>query len=189
MRTMSLQEEKMVTEHLYLVKSIVLSTMSINESVQGFGYEDLFQTGCEALCHAAIHYQEEKGASFATFAGRVIKNHLISHCRKVVKEQTSLLYLDTPTLDDEELTFADLIPDESNHAISDLETYLLLKDVSQNYSGISRKGIEALSLKCMGHSSIDIAKHYGVKSNHVAAWITRAINKLRADKYFSCLQN
>ena len=54
MRTMSLQEERMVTEHLYLVKSIVLSTMSINESVQGFGYEDLFQTGCEALCHAAI---------------------------------------------------------------------------------------------------------------------------------------
>ena len=48
---------------------------------------------------------------------------------------------------------------------------------------------EAYIRKMMRVYRDTLAKHYGVKSNHVAAWITRAINKLRADKYFSCLQN
>ena len=69
-------------DHLYLVRNIVLSTMCINEAIQGLGYDDLYQTGCEALCYAAMRYRKDRGASFATFADVVIKNKLISHCRK-----------------------------------------------------------------------------------------------------------
>lgn len=74
MSVMNEQEKKLVEDHLYLVKNIVRATMSINESIQGLGYDDLFQTGCEALCHAALHYRADRGATFATFADVVIKN-------------------------------------------------------------------------------------------------------------------
>lgn len=78
-------------------KNIVRATMSINESIQGLGYDDLFQTGCEALCHAALHYRADRGATFATFADVVIKNRLLSHCRKITRLQAPILYLDAPS--------------------------------------------------------------------------------------------
>lgn len=82
MTAMTRQERELAERHLYLVRDTVLGTMSLNESIQGFGYDDLYQTGCEALCHAAQKYRVEGGASFPTFASVVIRNRLISHCRR-----------------------------------------------------------------------------------------------------------
>lgn len=189
MSVMNMQEKKLVEDHLYLVKNIVLATISVNESVQGLGYDDLFQTGCEALCDAARHYRKDRGAAFATFANTVIRNHLISHCRKVVRLQASTRYLDAPMGENEELNYADILPDTGNHAISDFETFYLLTEAEKCYSGISQKGIEALKLKCMGHTGVEIARYFGVKPNHIAAWISRAVNKLRADFFLSCPQH
>lgn len=73
MAAMSRQETELVERHLYLVRDTVLGTVTINESVQGLGYDDLYQTACEALCHAAQKYREDGGASFPTFASVVIK--------------------------------------------------------------------------------------------------------------------
>ena len=189
MSVMSTQEQQLVENHLYLVKNIVLSTMSINETIQGLGYDDLYQTGCEALCLAAMRYKAERGASFVTFADVVIKNKLISHCRKITRIQTPILYLDTPLADNSELTFADTLQDENDHSLSDAETFYMLSEAEKNLSGISRKGIEALKLKYMGHTGVEIARYYGVRSNHIAAWISRAISKLRTDCNISCLQH
>lgn len=189
MSVMNMQETKLVEDYLYLVKNIVRATMSVNESIQGLGYDDLFQTGCEALCYAALHYSEDRGAAFATFADVVIKNRLISHCRRITRLQTPLNYLDAPMGDDSELTYADTLPNMSDHALSDFETFYLLTEAEKRYSGISQKGIEALKLKCMGHTGVEIARYFGVKPNHIAAWISRAVNKLRADSFFSCPQH
>ena len=189
MTIMNSHQKKLVEDHLYLVKNIILSSMNINESVQGLGYDDLYQTGCEALCNATLHYREDRGTAFATFADTVIKNQLISHCRKAARNQKSILYLEEPMSNDEELTFADTLPCKTDHALSDLETMSLLSDAAKRYSGISQKGMEALALKCMGHTGVEIAGYYGVKPNHIAAWISRAIKKLRNDSCFSRLQH
>ena len=189
MSVMSIQEQKLVEDHLYLVRNIVLSTMSINETIQGLGFDDLYQTGCEALCYAAMRYREDRGASFVTFADVVIKNKLISHCRKVTRIQAPIYYLDSPIADGSELTFADTLPDENNHSLSDTETFLMLSEAEKRLSGVSQRGIEALRLKYMGHTGVEIARHYGVRPNHVAAWISRAISKLRTDLMFSYLPN
>lgn len=189
MSVMNMQEKQLVKEHLYLVRNIVLGTMSINEAVQGLGYDDLYQTGCEALCHAAMHYKEERGASFKTFADVVIKNRLISYCRKSVRIQAPLVYLDAPLAGDSELTFADTLPERNDHALSDSETFYLLSEARKRYSGISQKGVHALQLKFLGYGSKDIAEYYGVKTNHISAWISRAISRLRADDFMSCPQN
>lgn len=189
MSVMTKQEQQLVEEHLYLVKNIVLSTMSINETVQGLGYDDLYQTGCEALCYAAMRYQVDRGASFVTFADVVIKNKLISHCRKINRIQAPVLYLDTPLADGSELTFADTLQDENDYSLSNTETFYMLSEAEKNLSGISQKGIDALKLKLMGHTGVEIARYYGVKPNHIAAWISRAISKLRTDCNLTCLQH
>lgn len=183
-------ELELVETHLYLVKKIICSTIYYNESVQGLGYEDLFQTGCEALCHAALHYRSDRGASFETFANKVIQNQLYSHCRKINHIQAKLLYLDEPLKDSFGLTYADIIIDEKElYMASDKEIILLLTDAGKQYTGITRKGIDALILKCNGYCNQEIALQYQTKPNHIAAWISRACYKLKSDKHFTCLQH
>lgn len=181
MGTMSRKELKLVEDHLYLVRNIVLGCMSLNESIQGLGYDDLYQTGCEALCHAAQNYREDGGAAFATFANTAVRNYLLSHCRRVMRIQKPLKYLEDPVEDGSRLTYADSLADERWHALSDADTFLILADAESRYSGICRKGIKALQMKCMGHTRKEIAACYGVKPNHVSAWISRAASRLRAE--------
>ena len=88
--------------------------------------------------------------------------------------------------ENEELNFSDILPDTGNHALSDFETFYLLTEAGKRYSGISLKGVEALKLKCMGHTGVEIAHYFGTKPNHIAAWISRAVNKLRTDHFLSC---
>ena len=67
---------------------------------------------------------------------------------------------------------------------TDSEALGLLKDARLRYSGSARKGIEALYLKCLGHTNMEIAENCGVRPNLVAAWISKAAGKLRKDKRF-----
>lgn len=53
----------------------------------------------------------------------------------------------------------------------------------RTYSGVARLGVEALELKIAGYSGSDIAQLYGVKPNHVGAWISRAAAKLKKDVF------
>ena len=178
--------KRMVEDHLYLVKPVVLGTIDLNESVQGLGFDDLYQTGCEALCHAALQYDPDRGASFATFAKVVLHNQLISHCRKAVSHQWETEYLDAPIKDGDGLTYADTLTDLCDHAFSDVDILSVLVDAEGRYSGICKKGIHALILKCQGHTGTEIAADYGVKPKYVASWISRAKNRLRADGSLAC---
>ena len=182
MAAMGRQETELVERHLYLVRDTVLGTVTINESVQGLGYDDLYQTACEALCHAAQKYREDGGASFPTFASVVIKNRLISQCRKATRIQRPLEYMDAPQSDGSDLTFAETFPDRNFHALSDTDIFIFLDEAGKRCSGITRKGMEALALKCRGHTGVEIAAHYGAPPNHVAAWISRAAKMLREEK-------
>lgn len=182
MTAMSIQEQELVEKHLYLVRGTVLGTVSINETIQGLGFDDLYQIGCEALCHAAQKYREDGGAAFPTFAGIVIRNRLISHCRKITKTQKPLEYMDAPQAAGSELTFAETLPDQNYHALSDADTFFFLSEAGKRCSGTTRKGIEALTLKCRGHTGVEIAARYGVAPNHVAAWISKATKMLREER-------
>ena len=106
---MTEQEKIMVIDNLDLVRNTIVGVISRNESIQGMGYDDLFQTGCEALCHAAINYQAKRGASFRTFASLVIRNRLLSHCRVVNRLQAPLEYLEEPLHDAEGATLGDTL--------------------------------------------------------------------------------
>ena len=182
MTAMSIQERELVEKHLYLVRGTVLGTVSINETIQGLGFDDLYQIGCEALCHAARKYREDGGAAFPTFASIVIRNRLISHCSKITKAQKPLEYMDAPQAAGSGLTFAETLPDQNYHALSDADTFFFLSEAGKCCSGTMRKGIEALALKCRGHTGVEIAARYGVAPNHVAAWISKATKMLREER-------
>lgn len=181
------QERHLAEQHLYLVDKIIRHHITINESIQGLGYDDLYQVGCEALCHAAQSYKPESIATFPTFAKVVIRNHIISHCRKVVRIQDSLEYMDAPLESDDSFTLADTLSGDDHNAFSDLETCMIFDEALSRYHGICRKGLYALHLRHQGHSNVEIANYFGTKPNHIAAWITKAVNKLRADSCFNCL--
>ena len=189
-RIMDAHSRKLSEDHLHLVRHIVLKTVGLNESIQGLGYDDLYQVGCEGLCHAAMTYDGSHHTPFAAYATTVIRNRLISHCRSIARIQSGLQYLDAPVGGNNGLTGLELLTDRlqtKDEGLSDEEAVLLLAETEKDYTGVCRKGIAALRFRFMGHSCKEIAAHYGVKPNHVSAWISRAEKRLRTDTRFISL--
>ena len=96
--------------------------------------------------------------------------------------QKPLEYMDAPQAAGSELTFAETFPDQDYHALSDADIFIFLSQAKERCSGTTRKGIEALALKCRGHTGVEIAARYGAPPNHVAAWISKAAKMLREEK-------
>lgn len=178
------QERILVENNLHLVKKVVYYNITIYESIQGLGYDDLYQIGCEALCRAAQTYKPKNNASFATYANIVIYNQLISHCRKVIKIQAPLDYMDAPLEADPSLTLADILPGDSYTAYSDLESSMIFAEALNRYQGIYLKGLYALYLRHRGYSNTEIAAFFETKPHYIPAWIAKATKKLRTDSNF-----
>lgn len=49
-----------------------------------------------------------------------------------------------------------------------------LQDAKQRYRGVARKGVQAIEMQMFGYSTKEIAALYGVRTNVVAAWVSRA---------------
>lgn len=138
-----------------------------------------------ALCHAAATY-DGVSAQFSTYATTLIRNHLLDQCKAVSVRQkhTCGLPIDTGGGKDE---YVPSIPepsvaDETDELIGRLDTSALLTYCKNKYSGVARLGVEALELKVNGFSGADIARLYHTEPNHVGAWISRAKQKMKADK-------
>lgn len=176
-------EQSLVINHLYLVKNLVLYQSGYQKGTVGLEYEDLYQAGCIALCKAATNYHAGRGASFETYATRVISNHLLDHRRHFSYVQSRLCYLDAPVPhSDGDGTYLDLLAcSKEGDSYSEEKLLDVLGRAKDSYTGIVRKGIEAIELKCRGYSNTEIANIYKVKSNHIAAWISRARNRLKTD--------
>lgn len=180
---MSPYEKHLVENHLYIVNSILARKININESASGLGYWDLYQTGCLSLCKAAMTYQPSRGASFKTYAYTVIYNDLMGYCKQAHAFNSRLCPLDAPIDGVSGSSHYELLENQAMKLYEEETTELFqaLTSIQEEYKGISQKGIEALLLKCQGYSGVEIARYYGVKPNHVAAWITRACKKLKTD--------
>ena len=76
---------------------------------------------------------------------------------------------------------SELTQDDTEAWVSTILMAQLLEHGKRHYKGVARLGIEAMELKIKGYSGADIARLYHTKSNHVGAWIARAVEKLRQD--------
>ena len=167
------ERNKIVLENLHVVDLVIRTKIDVKEHIQGLGYDDLYQTVCIALCKAAETF--ENRALFRTYAFVVIKNSLMSYIKSVYEKSKNIEYI-------EEITeFAEKY-DYISEFVSNNEYDRLIKVIKESSSGVALKGIEAIDLKIKGYSGSEIAKIYGVKPNHVSAWIARMVNNVKRKK-------
>ena len=178
------EQQKMVAANLSVVHWTIRESFHVNETIYGFGYDDLYQEGCIWLCHAAVSYNPAL-SKFPTYAKKVVKNGLTSYCREQCNRERHFTRLGVG--EHGELTAEGSIlqqADDFESRISMLEVMQLLESRARDYNGVTRLGIKALELKIKGMSITEIAKLYDVPPSHVGAWITRSKQKLRKDPLF-----
>ena len=178
------EQQELVENHLSLVYWAIMESIHVNETIYGFGYEDLYQEGCIWLCHAAATYDPAR-SRFPTYAKKIVRNGLLSYCRQMCSRQRRFVYLTVSTHGELSADGEPLAPpDDFDTQINLIETLDLLTYAEKKYQGITRLGIEALKLKLKGLSVSEIAGLYHVPPPHVGAWISRATQKLRKDTPF-----
>ena len=178
------EQQEMVAANLSVVHWTIRESFHVNETIYGFGYDDLYQEGCIWLCHAAVSYNPAL-SKFPTYAKKVVKNGLTSYCREQCNRERHFTRLGVG--EHGELTAEGSIlqqADDFESRISMLEVMQLLESRARDYNGVTRLGIKALELKIRGMSITEIAKLYDVPPSHVGAWITRSKQKLRKDPLF-----
>ena len=174
------ERNTLVESHLPLVRWVVSTYFSSNAQVVGLAFEDLEQEGAVALCQAADTYKAGKTA-FSTYAVKVIRNHLLTYCRKIVADTRN-----TPTVSLEEQNYEETEQQDERAMEQDSLSNFCAEEILHRrkiaYTGSSQRGIEALELKVLlGYGVTDIARLYGTKANLVGAWMSKAVKQIRKD--------
>lgn len=133
-------------------------------------FDDLFQEGCIHLIHAAETYNPEKGAKFRTYAETVIKNGLLSYCRK-----SPGLYTGTP--------YPEQIADEYRFE-KWFDLLWLLERIAETASPTEQLGLRALIMQAVGYSMSEIAEQTAFSKNYITACMTKAKIKIRSSDIF-----
>lgn len=175
------KQRHMTEDSIPLVKRVIYKYITVNETIFGLDYDDLFQEGCLWLCKAARTFNEEKDAKFETYAEKVIANGLRTYCRLTYNKQKRVFCLS----DYEDYDF-DFLTDSApmDNRLIEQDVLQLLYRLKSEYSGVAKRGIEAIEWKYKGFSGTDIARMYNVKPNVVGAWISRAMQKLKKNSMF-----
>jgi RNA polymerase sigma factor (sigma-70 family) len=178
------EQQYLVEANLSVVYWVIVENIHVNRTIFGLAYEDLYQEGCIWLCKAALTYDASLSL-FPTYAKKVVRNGLISYCRRQCSKEKHFVHLEIG--DNGELLPGELdssIIDSSATHIFFLETLDLLESRKTEYRGVALLGIEAMALKIRGYSITEIAALYDVPPSHVGAWISRSAQKLRNDPAF-----
>lgn len=178
------EQQRLVESHLSIVYWVIRDDISVNETVYGFEYDDLYQEGCLWLCFAASSYNAGL-AKFPTYARKVVHNGLLSYCRQMYARQKYF----TRLAPDENAELLNNCPtmhqsDSFTARTGTMETLELLSHAAKDFRGISKLGTEALALKVQGYANSEIAARYHAPPSHVGAWISRAAQKLRDSPSF-----
>lgn len=182
--TLTNEQRALVEGHLSVIGKTINLFIHPDETVEGLGYDDLYQEGAIALCKAAAAY-DGKSAQFSTYATAVVRNHLYNCCKAANTRQKKLpvLPIDADSTDEDRPPpyTEPFTPDGVDELLSRMDAADFLVDCKQRYRGVARLGVEALQLKVKGLSGADIARLYGARPNQVGAWISRAAQKIRND--------
>lgn len=178
---LSAEQRNMVENNLQLVKRTIYKYITVNQTILGLDFDDLFQEGCIWLCKAAATFREDKGVKFETYAEKVVSNGLRTYCRLTYSKQKRILSLS----DCEEVEFDEPIVLKSyDNDLIEQDILRFLQNLKSEYTGVARLGIEAIEWKVKGFTCTEIANMYDVKPNMVGAWISRAVQKLKKNIVF-----
>ena len=174
MRIMTEQECSLVEAHMALVETVIRRHITVRPEIPGLEHDDLSQVGSLALCRAAQRYDGR--CQFSTFAYTVVKNALLDHCRSIMGKQGCVVSSERVTEDGDTISLLETLPDPQTIADAAEARELLhtLTDAKHRYRGIARKGVQAIEMQIYGYSTREIAAMYGVRTNVVSAWVSRA---------------
>lgn len=182
-RTLTEDQKALVADHMKIVDWHIYTNFTANPTIAGFAQEDLRQTGYLALCIAALHYNGT--VKFETYAKVVVHNCLAEYCAKMLPEGKHLsLDMQLELEKDSYCPYDALAATNCQKDFLALESQDLIARSKDKYSGIIRKGIEAMELRLQGYTGPEIAEIYGCKANEITAWIARARQRLREDRHF-----
>lgn len=180
-------QRALVEEHLDIIKWAIEDHVIVRENIPGLEFYDLFQEGCILLMKASQSYSSTKGA-FQSFARVVVRNGLRSYCKAVCAKDKNRIYPGSSSDEDEgypDVFMGVAALDDTGREVEDGEFIAMLESFLPEYSGVTKKGIEAIILKVKGYAGVDIAARYGTDQYNVAAWISRAKKKLSSNERFA----
>ena len=171
---MTNEQNILIEENLHIVKVVIKKHIKLNPNAADMSSEDFYQVGCMALCKAVLSYDGK--SKFFTYAYSVVKNGLMDYCRSAQKKENNCISMDIEASRFRVNDVSDILYEEKLRDVLDL--------AKKKYTGITLHGIEAIEFKVLGYTGKEIADFYGVETNHISAWISRARNKLKDDTEF-----
>ena len=180
-----MEDQRSLVEHyLTVVDWVIRDHIKLNPQVCGLDYSDVYQEGCVHLCRAAAAYTGGP-SGFGAYARKVVRNGLISYCRQICRRDPDLPLLDgIPEPEPPADRSSSSLEEQVLNKLADEDLVRTLHQVHAQSSGVVRLGLEAMDLKVKGMTGQEIAALYGVKPNHVGAWISRAAQRLRSNRAF-----
>lgn len=180
-------ERALVEEHLDLIHWVIEDNIYTREDIPGLEYVDLIQEGCLLLIKAARTFDAARGP-FPPYARKVVRNGLFTHSSAIWNKQVRHVYQNAhkDAAEDGESDFMDtfISQDDTAKQVERGDIIPMLESFLPEYTGVARKGIEAIILKVKGYRGVEIAAMYETDEKNVSAWICRARQKLLANKRF-----
>ena len=175
-------QQNLVEEHLALVDKVINKYIIPNASSPDMDQSDLRQTGCLALCRAALSYDGIR--PFEPYAIRAVRNALMDYCRmanrQVKRSLDEPLASDNSTLKD--FFDAEADGDSSYERLRASEALKYLKEQQRQYTGVVQKGISCLIWRAQGYNSEDLSRYFDTSTNSIRAWMSHAAKKLRTEQ-------
>lgn len=178
---MTSEEKKLVENNLGLVPPVITALTKPYRNITLDEIEELTQIGNLALCKAAMHYDNLR--PFPAYAKVVIRHEIYDHWRKCIPHKEQVTFLDSSKRDmiekEDYMLPTTASPEQTviNHYLADY-----LTELKEQNNTTFKKGIDSLILKQHGYNSTDLGKIYGVPSNHVRTWISKAKKVLQKDE-------
>ena len=180
------EQKQLVTAHLSLVPRMIRSLTRSFTHLSRDEFDELTQTGYLALCNAAMKCSPAQ--PFLPYARAAIRNAIYDYWRDCGKRKNAFCSLDAILTSEDGSTYepefmllkADTLSPEQ--AVMSKESSSYLKRLECTGSNYLKKGLISLRLQQNGYTSTEVAKIYGVPSNHVRAWQSKARKHLREDQ-------
>lgn len=180
MRTLTIEQQKLVEEHMALVDNYVKLRFFKSSPNIDLSMEDLRQEGYIALCYAALYYTASKG-EFCAYARAAIHNALLDYFKRVSRH-TPNLSLDQAAGEGGDTTIGAFLSDPlQTEMIVEAENDILLEWCAKKASPFTLTGLRAIRLQLAGNTAEEIGRKYGKSRNYINAIISKARKKMSAN--------
>lgn len=147
--------------------------------------DDLIQIGAIGLMYAFEHYQDDRGASFQTYAYDCIERKILREFdnMKRIKRQADYkaIYFDAPTNSDEDLYLEEIISDDRVNVEATVINKLMIEKYKEEINLVLTGREKDIVYRTLFEDVkfVDLAKEYGIHHSRVHEIQKRGFRNLR----------